>query len=58
MDLRKVRVAAVGANQGTTGEMRGITKVNPKNTNTKDELLKRRAMTANMMMNINQEVTN
>ena len=60
IDLRKVRVAAVGANQGTTDEMREITKVNPKNMETKDELLKRRAMITNTMVNINQvqEVTN
>ena len=61
MDLRKVRVAAVGANQRITDEMREITKVNPKNMETKDELLKRRAMMiTNTMVNINQvqEVTN
>ena len=58
-DLRKVLVAAVGANQGTTEEMREITKVNPKNMITK-ELLKRSAMTVNTMVNINlaQEVAN
>ena len=60
MDPRKVRVAAVGANQGTTGEMREITKVNPKTMETQDELLKRRAMITDTMVNINQvqEVAN
>ena len=59
MDLKKVTVAAVGANQGTTGVMLEITKVNPKNMDAKDRLSKRRAMITNTMVNINQvqEVT-
>ena len=60
MDLKKVTVAAVGANQGTTDVMLGITKVNPKNMDAKDRLSKRRAMITNTMVNINQvqEVAN